>query len=406
MTRICFLTHSAAPAGAELSLLFELISRPSDGGIEIVVVFAQDGEMPDRFVRAGIPTQVVAMNPRFARSHGSSSHHKSPAGSIVGLLDVALRLRRRLRHEQFDVIVGRSLKAVLYGRLSTLGLRTRFVWCLHDRVTSQYLGRTAPLWSWVMPRFVNGIVVNSKSTLSTVRTGRKPVLILPPVVAPSLETLRRPTGGLRLLSLSRLAPWKGQDLLIRAFAAVYKGRDASLTIAGAALFGEDAYAKSLLELSDRLGLGAQIEFVGHVHDPRTLLATHDVLVSASSIPEPFGMVVLEGMSAGCVVVATRPGGPCELIADGDTGLLARAGELSDLQVVLRRVAAMTSSERAAMGARARCRARQYDPSSIAGEHLRWLVSISHRRATRLTSAGPVTVANVDPDLESKGGWHD
>jgi glycosyltransferase involved in cell wall biosynthesis len=51
------------------------------------------------------------------------------------------------------------------------------------------------------------------------------------------------------------------------------------------------------------------------------LAQLDVLVHCSTIPEPFGMVVVEGMAAGLPVIATSTGGPTEVIQDGEDGML-------------------------------------------------------------------------------------
>ena len=51
------------------------------------------------------------------------------------------------------------------------------------------------------------------------------------------------------------------------------------------------------------------------------MAALDVLVLPSLQPEPFGLVVLEAMAAGCPVIATNHGGPVEVIEDGVTGVL-------------------------------------------------------------------------------------
>jgi glycosyltransferase involved in cell wall biosynthesis len=53
-------------------------------------------------------------------------------------------------------------------------------------------------------------------------------------------------------------------------------------------------------------------------------------VHCSTIPEPFGMVVVEGMAAGLPVIATAIGGPTEVIRDGEDGLLVPANDPSAL----------------------------------------------------------------------------
>ena len=54
-----------------------------------------------------------------------------------------------------------------------------------------------------------------------------------------------------------------------------------------------------------------------------------MLVHASTIPEPFGTVVLEGMAAGLAVIAPDQGGPAAVIEDGRTGRLFRMGDQRD-----------------------------------------------------------------------------
>jgi glycosyltransferase involved in cell wall biosynthesis len=61
----------------------------------------------------------------------------------------------------------------------------------------------------------------------------------------------------------------------------------------------------------------------------------DVVVHASSLPEPFGRVVVEGMLAGRPVVATNAGGVAEIITDGVTGLLVPPGHATAMVNAIR-----------------------------------------------------------------------
>jgi glycosyltransferase involved in cell wall biosynthesis len=58
-----------------------------------------------------------------------------------------------------------------------------------------------------------------------------------------------------------------------------------------------------------------------VRDIQRHIATLDVVVHASIIPEPFGQVIIEGMAAGKPVIASRGGGATEIVIDGVSGLL-------------------------------------------------------------------------------------
>ena len=73
----------------------------------------------------------------------------------------------------------------------------------------------------------------------------------------------------------------------------------------------------------------RISFIGQVDDVTPYVRTSDVLVNASA-EEPFGNVLIEGMSHGIAVVAVAAGGPLEIIEDGVSGVFARTAASDDL----------------------------------------------------------------------------
>ena len=119
----------------------------------------------------------------------------------------------------------------------------------------------------------------------------------------------------------------------------FDGSPAEAFIVGGALFGENEYEQSLKKLAVDLGIADRVHFVGHVHDPWAWLVDADVLVHASTIPEPFGQVVVQGLWARCAVVASTPGGPAEVITDGVDGLLTPCGDVEALAAALARLRA-------------------------------------------------------------------
>jgi glycosyltransferase involved in cell wall biosynthesis len=74
----------------------------------------------------------------------------------------------------------------------------------------------------------------------------------------------------------------------------------------------------------------KIVFTGYRQDIPALMKFMDIVVHASNSPEPFGMVVIEGMAMGKPVVATRAGGPLDIVVDGMTGLLVPVGDAKAL----------------------------------------------------------------------------
>jgi glycosyltransferase involved in cell wall biosynthesis len=131
------------------------------------------------------------------------------------------------------------------------------------------------------------------------------------------------------------------------------------------MFGEeeDRYAQELRDLARALGIEERVEFRGFRSDVYVELEAMDVLVHASISPEPFGQVVLEGMSAGLAVVATRQGGPGEIVTDGRDGLLYDSGDADALAAILRRLAD-DATLRERLGAAAVETARAFAPGEI------------------------------------------
>jgi glycosyltransferase involved in cell wall biosynthesis len=121
-----------------------------------------------------------------------------------------------------------------------------------------------------------------------------------------------PAGGLRLLAAGRLAPQKGFDLLLRAFAAARgKGLDASLLV-----LGEGPEREALERLRGELGLSGAVAFPGRTANPLPAMKHADLFVLSSRY-EGFPLVLLEALALGRPVVAAAcPAGPRDLLGDG------------------------------------------------------------------------------------------
>jgi glycosyltransferase involved in cell wall biosynthesis len=135
---------------------------------------------------------------------------------------------------------------------------------------------------------------------------------------------------------SRLAPLKGQHIVLRALKAL---PSVQCLFAGDALFGEDAYAESLNALVAELGLSGRVSFLGRRNDVPRLMRAVDIVVHPSVQPESFATTLLEAMAAGTPIVATDTGGSSEALAGGDAGALVPAGDANALALAIRTILA-------------------------------------------------------------------
>jgi glycosyltransferase involved in cell wall biosynthesis len=168
--------------------------------------------------------------------------------------------------------------------------------------------------------------------------------------------------------VGRITPWKGQHIFIQAAAQVVKlWPDAHFQIIGTPLFGEDDYERELHASVNDLGLTGNVEFLGFRDDIPGMLANATILVHASTIGEPFGRVVAEGMAAGRPVIATEGGALPEIVVrgpidgpavPGETGMLV---PMEDADTMARAIIALIRDRpRAqAMGQAGRRRVSEY-----------------------------------------------
>jgi glycosyltransferase involved in cell wall biosynthesis len=118
-------------------------------------------------------------------------------------------------------------------------------------------------------------------------------------------------GTFRLGIVCRLTPWKRVGLAIRAV---------SLARAELVVVGDGEQRRALEALARRLD--ARAIFVGHVGDPRPLVADCDATLSTAD-REPLGLSVLESLSMARPVIAFAGGGIPEIVEHETTGLLVR-----------------------------------------------------------------------------------
>jgi glycosyltransferase involved in cell wall biosynthesis len=167
-----------------------------------------------------------------------------------------------------------------------------------------------------------------------------------------------------LVFLGRLVPDKGADLLIGALAELRKtGLQPKLTI-----IGSGSEEEALRRQVEKLELRSQVEFVGTKSPEETarLLNGHQILVVPSRWVEPFGLVALEGIACGCVVVAAHSGGLPEAV--GPCGLFFPSGDRPALTETLHTL--LTRPELVQkLRAEAEDHLRQFDAATVAARYL-------------------------------------
>ncbi len=150
--------------------------------------------------------------------------------------------------------------------------------------------------------------------------------IVPNPYRPVFRKIEGITPDREFVFLGRLVSDKGADLLLEALKEV-KARGLTFRCT---ITGEGPEKETLQQLTRQYGLEDQVTFTGTVtgEDLIRLLNRHRIMVVPSRWKEPFGVVALEAIACGCVVVGSEGGGLPEAI--GPCGLTFKNGDAREL----------------------------------------------------------------------------
>lgn len=220
----------------------------------------------------------------------------------------------------------------------------------------------------------HGVTAVSRSlrdeTLHVLRT-RKPIEVIHNFYRPrpprqSRAEMRRRLGlrqdDFVLIHLSNLRPVKRAQDVLRVLAELKDDPQVKLVVLAGGPF------EPFRPLVRQLGIGKRIVVRHNVVDIENYISAADAGLYASE-RESFGMGVLETMSFGKPVIATRVGGVTEIMADGETGFLRRLGDVAGMAKAVRLLAG-DPDRCARMGLAAKLRANcEFSAEASVGKYL-------------------------------------
>lgn len=166
-------------------------------------------------------------------------------------------------------------------------------------------------------------------------------------------------GAVTILLPGRLTGWKGHREAIGAAALLASAHPSGWRMVFAGDHqGREAYMQELRELIAGHGLDDRVLLVGHCADMPAALALADIVIAPSNQPEAFGRVAAEAGAMGLPAIGSSIGAQCEIIADGETGLIVPPSDPAALSAAIAELLSAGPDKRRAMGAAARERVRQ------------------------------------------------
>ena len=367
---VLYLNPMAQIGGAERSLL-DLAAALDRRRWRPRLLCLGQGPLLAEAARIDLPVEAVPVADGFERAslRGARTSTLGLAAGVLRAAPTLMAIRRAAVRTAPAIVHSNGTKTHVL-TLPLRGRRTRIVWhvrdFLPDRAPERLLVRVARLSA-------DAVIANSAAVAAHLeRLGARPRQVH--AIANGIDLRRFAPDGpaaelraeagwpknVRLVGMvGVLARWKGQDVFLKAAAALaQRHRDVRFMVVGGEIYrtaGHGEFAPALARLAKDLGLGDTLAFTGFRHDVPDVLRALDVVVHASIEPEPFGRVIAEAMACARPVVWARGGGADEIV--GDTALATLGvprGDAAALAAAIERALANPDRARAwAEEARAR-----------------------------------------------------
>jgi glycosyltransferase involved in cell wall biosynthesis len=179
-------------------------------------------------------------------------------------------------------------------------------------------------------------------------------------------------GGVRVGLIATMARWKGHETFLRALAALPPAARVRGYVIGGPLYETADSQFTIAELravAIRMGLDGRVGFTGFVADVASAMRALDIVVHASTQPEPFGLVIAEAMACGRAVIASAAGGAAEIIEDGVDALAHRPGDAAALAHLIEQLAGDRAMRQRLGQAAAKASARRFTHARLAADLL-------------------------------------
>ena len=384
--RVALLSVSGEMGGSEVSLL-ELLRglRRLVPSWQLDLVVPREGPLSARARDAGAAVHVLALPPRLARlgeaSRGGAGEMVERAAALVlaagSVGSYSRRLSRLLAGIAPDVVHTNGFKLHILGA-RVVAPSSALVWHLHEYVGARPVSRA------LLRRYASRcarVVANSESVardLTAVLGGAVPITTIynavdhaefsPEGDALDLDRLAglppAEAGTVRVGLIATYGRWKGHATFLTAVARLDPSARCRAYIIGGPLYDTSGSQYTRADLDALIaanGLTGRVGATGFVDRPSAAMRALDIVVHASTQPEPFGLVIAEGQATGRAVVVSAAGGAEELVTDGVDALTHVPGDADGLARCIERLAG-DAALRARLGSAAALSSRRrFDP---------------------------------------------
>lgn len=321
MKKIRLLTISATceRGGSDINLL-RLLRNLDKNEYDILHLIPYPGPLADEFRNAGVGLEIVDM-PRVRLFKNPLSYTMV----ILKFFPTVFQIKNIIEDYRINLVCTSGM-VNLYGALAA-----RLAHRPHILMANEYLSVLKAVTPYFL--FLSDKIICCSNLTSRMFKKCDKVLVkhygidlneFSPNINSKTSISESGVSSSLVTMVTRLTYWKGVEVFIKS--AMYVKRNTNFIIFGEIVIGREKYAAKLERMIEKLDLKERVSIrTDKNKNIPQIIATSDVIVHASLGHEPFGIIIIEAMAVGRPVIASKIGGPLEIITDGVDGVLIEPG---------------------------------------------------------------------------------